>query len=170
MKITSMEEYGLRCLVQIARVASGDRLVSAQDIADSEGISLAYTQKILRVLHRGELVRSVRGAAGGYELARGVDDIALGDAIRVLGGALELEHICERHTGEQDVCRHASECSIRPVWGSLSSFVMRTFDAIPLSLLLESEQEVESTLSKMLPTTLSTHQAFVSCPLDEAEV
>ena len=170
MKITSMEEYGLRCLVQIARAAVSERLVSAQDIADSEGISLAYTQKILRVLHRGELVRSVRGASGGYELAREVGAITLGDAIRVLGGALELEHICERHTGEQAVCCHASACSIRPVWGSLSTFVMRTFDAVPLTLLLGSEQEVESTLMRMLPAPLPLAEQAPQCPLAEVEV
>ena len=71
--------------------------------------------------------------------------------------------------GEQEVCCHTSECSIRPVWGSLSLFVMRTFDAIPLALLLASEQEVESTLTRMLPTPQMIQQA-PRCPLGEVEV
>ncbi len=166
MKITSMEEYGLRCLVQVAK--HGDKEpISAQDIAELEGISVAYAQKILRALNKGDLVQSVRGASGGYTLAREMDDISLGDAIRVLGGMLQLDHICEKHTGEQDVCLHASQCSIRPVWGSLTEFIMRTFDTIPLALLMRSEREVKSALMAMVPAPVETPSEGLSCPLEQ---
>lgn len=150
MKITSMEEYGLRCLLRVARQEEGEP-ISAQDIAEREGISMSYTQKLLRALTAGELLVSYRGAQGGYALARPVDTITLGDAIRVLGGMIELDHICEKHTGEQDVCQNAESCSLRPVWSCLSEFIVRTFDAIPLSMLLRDEEEVAARLMQLVP-------------------
>lgn len=163
MKITSMEEYGLRCLVRVARESS-DAPVSAQDVADSEGMSLAYAQKILRVLSQGDLLHATRGAAGGYMLSRDASEISLGDAIRVLGGALELDHICERHTGEQAVCRNAEQCSIRPVWSCLSEFIMRTFEAIPLALLMQREEVVKQMLMQLVPGPLPGE--VPACPLE----
>lgn len=153
MKITSLEEYGLRCLLRVGRQAEGCS-ISAQDIATGEGISLPYTQKILRVLVAGDLLHSYRGSQGGYMLSRAPDQISLGDAIRVLGGMLELDHICERHTGEQEVCLNAGACSIRPVWTYLSEFVVRTFDAIPLAMLLQNEDAVARRLMALIPETM----------------
>ena len=150
MKITSVEEYGLRCLLQVGK-ASGDTPVSSSEVAAEEGISEAYAQKLLRMLAQGGLVESRRGAAGGYVLARPADEITLGAAIRVLGGVIELDHVCGKHTGEFDVCSNAGNCAIRPVWSYLSEFVVRTFDAIPLSMLMQDEQGVADRLLEMVP-------------------
>jgi Rrf2 family protein len=153
MKITSLEEYGLRCLLRVGRQPDGEP-IPAQEIAEREGLSLPYTQKIVRILVTAGLLESYRGAQGGYTLARSADEISMGDAIRALGGMLELDTICERHTGEQKVCSNAACCSIRPVWSYLSEFVVRTFDAIPLSMLLQDEEEVAQCLLQMAPPKL----------------
>ena len=158
MKITAMEEYGLRCLIRVARQPQGEP-IAAQEIAEREGISNSYTQKLLRALTAGELLESYRGAQGGYALAHDIDQVSLGDAIRVLGGMIVTEHICERHTGEQDVCSNAENCSIRPVWSCLSEFIVRTFDAIPLSLLLREEDEVAARLMQLVPHQLEVEEA-----------
>ncbi len=163
MKITSMEEYGLRCLVRVAREGASQP-VSAQDVADAEGMSLAYAQKVLRALSAGELVCATRGAQGGYTLTRDASLISLGDAIRALGGALEPDTICERHTGEHEVCSNVNQCSIRPVWSCLSTFIMRTFEAIPLALLMQREEVVEQMLMKLVPEPIPP--AVPTCPLE----
>lgn len=157
MKITSLEEYGLRCLLRVGRQPDGEP-IPAQEIAEQEGLSLPYTQKIVRVLVSAGLLESYRGAQGGYSLARPAADISVGDAIRALGGMLELDSICERHTGEQDVCSNAGCCSIRPVWSYLSEFVVRTFDAIPLSMLLRDEDEVAQRLLKLVPPKIELEE------------
>lgn len=154
MKISSTEEYGLRCLIRVGRCQDPDEPVSAQAVADSEGLSLPYTQKLLRILAQGELIEAKRGAAGGYVLSRDPALISLGDAIRALGGMIELEHICESHTGNQQTCSNAHNCSLRPVWSYLSEFVVRTFDSIPLSLLLYQEDKVAQMLFEHLPKRL----------------
>ena len=69
MKITSQEEYGLRCLLQLARTPQG-QIVSVKEIGIKEGLSSAYVEKLLRILSKTGLVHSVRGLKGGYVLNR----------------------------------------------------------------------------------------------------
>ncbi len=141
MRITAVEEYGLRCLLRVAPYSEEDP-VSAQTIAELEGMSIPYTQKILRILSQGGLVDSKRGAYGGYYVTRPVAEISLGDVMRALGGFIEVDDLCERHTGEREVCCNARNCTIRPVWSHISEFVMSTMDQIPLSVLTEDEHAV----------------------------
>ena len=68
MKITAQEEYGLRCLLQLARHASDPRPVTVGQVAASEGLSFAYAEKLLRVLSAAGLAESIRGSRGGYRL------------------------------------------------------------------------------------------------------
>ncbi len=69
MNLSSQEEYGLRCLLQVAAHGAPEPLSIAQ-IAVAEGISPEYTAKLMRLLRKGGLVDSTRGAGGGYRLAR----------------------------------------------------------------------------------------------------
>src|SRR5699024_4338171 len=138
MRVTATEEYGLRCLLRVANT-SEDEPVSAQTIAALEGMSVPHTQKILRILSKGGLVDSKRGAYGGYYAVRPAEEVSLGDVMRALGGFLEVEELCGRHTGELEVCRNACDCTIRPIWAHISEYVMNTMDRIPLSVLTEDE-------------------------------
>jgi Rrf2 family transcriptional regulator, iron-sulfur cluster assembly transcription factor len=151
MKITAMEEYGLRCLLRVAEQGD-DGAIPAPTIAEQEGLSLSYTQKILRVLTKGGLVDSRRGVQGGYFLARSAEEITVGDAIRVLGGMFQVEEICERHTGELEACARRCNCRIRPVWAHISSFVVATLDGISLAVLMNDATAVARHLEECLPT------------------
>lgn len=151
MKITALEEYGLRCILRVAEQPPGES-ISAQAVADLEGMSLPYTQKILRTLAQGGLIDSRRGAQGGFLLAAPAENLSLGDVIRVLGGLFEVEDICERHTGELERCARGCGCSIRPVWSYISNFVIETLDGISLATLLADEASVRRHLSRQHPT------------------
>jgi Rrf2 family protein len=155
MKITAIEEYGLRCLLRVAPYRQDDP-VSAQTIAELEGMSTSYTQKILRILSQSGLVDSKRGAHGGYFAVRPVEEISLGDVMRALGGFIEVDDLCERHTGELEVCCNAENCTIRPVWSHISDFVMQTMDQIPLDVLTEDEHAVRSHLASLTGDTNDT--------------
>ena len=151
MKITALEEYGLRCLLRVAEQTQ-EKAISASDIADAEGLSLSYTQKILRVLSKGDLVEARRGANGGYVLARPASTMTVGDAIRVLGGIFDTKDICERHTGELEECANRCNCGIRPVWEHISAFVVATLDGITLEMLMHDDSEVVRHLRERFPT------------------
>jgi Rrf2 family protein len=135
MKITSQEEYGIRCLLQI-----GSRGLEASltipEISRAEGLSSHYVAKLLRVLRRGGLVKSARGQAGGYTLARPLDRITVTEALAVLGGRLYEPEFCEQHHGSGKVCAHSADCSIRYLWRSVQQVVDQVLSKTTLEDLL----------------------------------
>jgi Rrf2 family protein len=141
MKITAQEEYGLRCILQLARGENGGPLM-VRDIAEREGLSAAYVEKILWTLSRSGIVESVRGPKGGYRLTRPCGDISLGEVMRVLGGIPTEEEICAQFTGNQDACVHHNGCELKPVWASITDFVNSVFDKVPISSLLNGSIDV----------------------------
>ena len=139
MKITAQEEYGLRCILQLAREqgSPGEGVaMQVRDIAEREGLSVAYVEKILWTLGRSGMVESVRGPKGGYRLTRPSAEISIGEVMRVLGGMPSQEEICSQFTGNQETCVHHDGCGLRPVWVSITDFVHSVFDKIPITALL----------------------------------
>ena len=147
MKITSQEEYGLRCLLQLARVPQG-QVMSVRDIAVKEGLSGAYVEKLLRILSRAGLVHSVRGLKGGYGLNRPASSTTLGEVVRALGTVESTNHICQQFTGNQDVCVHFSDCGIRSAWSGLTASITAFLDQTTLESLLGHEYAVSERLGR----------------------
>jgi len=132
MKITAQEEYGLRCALQLALVQPGGSL-TIPDIAEREGLSAAYAGKLLALMRRNGLVRSVRGRSGGYALARPIEEISIAEVLRAFGSRPWHDDHCSRHAGVLEVCVHAAGCSVRSLWGSLDLIVDRLFSSITLA-------------------------------------
>jgi Rrf2 family protein len=147
MKITAMEEYGLRCMVQLA-MANTDGPVTVTDIAEPEGLSTEYAGKLLNMLRQADLVKSVRGRNGGFVLGRPANEISLASIMRVFSPDLFDEEYCDRHTGAADTCVHTSSCAIRPVLHTLSKVVNRTLESMTLMDLLCGEAEVHREMSE----------------------
>jgi Rrf2 family protein len=141
MKISAQEEYGIRCLIRIARKAPGQS-VTIPEISRAEGISEHYVAKLLRILRRGALIKSARGQAGGYTLARPPDGINLGEALAVLGGRLYEPAFCEQHPGNAAVCVNSIDCSVRPLWRSLQTAVDQVLGQATLQSLLSRQPEI----------------------------
>lgn len=146
MRVSALEEYGIRCLLRVANAAP--HVVAAQDVAVAERISVPYAQKIMRLLAKGGLVESQRGPNGGYALARPAQEISVGDALRALDEQFTAQGVCERHSGEDDVCASASGCSIHPMWKFVESALMGAFDELTLSVLLEGPDAVKGRLDR----------------------
>jgi Rrf2 family protein len=145
MKITSQEEYGLRCLVQIARQRMDedpDQPLPISEIARAEGISVEYAGKLLSLLRQGELVRSVRGKHGGYVLNRDAAGITLLDVVTALSGPIFRNDTCSRFSGQAQDCVHIDNCGMRPVWAALSSIIGSLLDSITIADLCREEHEV----------------------------
>src|SRR5437899_11384930 len=86
MKITAQEEYGLRCLLRLAKADSGS--ITLPEVAAAEGLSVPYVAKLMGVLRHAGVVDSVRGRSGGYKLAQAQDEIGLGSLLLVLAAPL----------------------------------------------------------------------------------
>ncbi len=147
MKITAQEEYGLRCLLQLARVPEGT-LVSVKDVAAKEGISAAYVEKLLRLLAKGGLVHSVRGMKGGYGLNRPAAQITLLEVMRELGTVETTSHICKTYTGNVEQCVHFEGCGIRSVWAYLTAHIGEMLQRTTLDMLLKDEYAVSNALAQ----------------------
>jgi Rrf2 family protein len=156
LKITAQEEYGLRCILQLAR-QEPDMPMMVRDIAEREGLSVAYVEKLLWTLSRGGITESVRGPKGGYRLTRPCTEISIGEVMRVLGGIPTKDEICTQFTGNQSTCVHHSDCGLRPVWVSITDFVHSVFDKIPISTLLQGEVEVQMVqLTRKPPVSIAS--------------
>lgn len=150
MKITSQEEYGLRCLLQVAQLTLKDELASLDDIATAEHITPDYAAKLLSVLRQRNLVASVRGKRGGYKLTKVPEVIYLDEVIRALSGELFESESCQQFPGNDSKCIHISCCSIRSVWFSISHILFGLLKQITLKDLLEKEDVLSKYLKREL--------------------
>jgi len=151
MKLSSQEEYGLRCLLRIGARGEGGTL-TIPEISRAEGISPEYVAKLMRVLRRGGLVKSARGAAGGYTLAKPADQITIGEALYPLGGRLFEAGFCDRHSGVESLCTHSIDCSIRSLWRALQTAVDQVLTKTTLKDLLCSEPEMVTLVYDLVRT------------------
>ena len=147
MKISAQEEYGLRCLVQLANLNDGQSLTLPQ-IAAREGISTANAGKLMWLLNKAGFVQSTRGTKGGYVLARPAADIRLSEIIRVLDQDVLNKH-CESYTGVLDSCVHNGDCGIRPVIVGLHEIVENALSRITLAQLVGTESSVDAMFHKI---------------------
>jgi Rrf2 family protein len=143
MKLSSQEEYGLRCLLRVGRAGS-EGSVTISELSRSEGISEPNVAKMMRVLRTAGLVQSTRGQSGGYSLARPAGEITVGEALAALGGRLYEPSFCDTHTGIERLCTHMPDCSIRSVWRMVQSAVDQVLQKITLKDLLVPEREMNA--------------------------
>ncbi|HKA35173.1 MAG TPA: Rrf2 family transcriptional regulator [Thermoanaerobaculia bacterium] len=141
MKLSSQEEYGLRCLLRVGR-AGPEGSVTIAELSRSEGISEPNVAKMMRVLRTAGFVQSTRGQSGGYTLARPAADISIGEALAALGGRLYEPSFCETHTGMERLCTNMPDCSIRSVWRMVQTAVDQVLEKITLKDLLVPERDM----------------------------
>lgn len=146
MKLSSQEEYGLRCLLQLARQGD-DASLTIAEMSQREGISSPNVAKIMRILRRAGLVASTRGKAGGYTLSRPADHIPVGQALGALGGRLFDAQFCERHSGVERSCLNNGDCSIRPVLRHVQAAVDEVLSQLTLKSLLRNEREMNAAMN-----------------------
>lgn len=144
MKFSAQEEYGLRCLLAMARREGAS--MTLPEIAREEGLSEAYAAKLMRALRDGGLVESTRGQKGGYELTKPADQINLYAVLTVLGGDVFPKDHCNKHTGNEVACVHIGDCSLRSAWAGLEVFVSRLLRGIMLKDLVRTEGSMDEWL------------------------
>ena len=142
MKISAQEEYGLRCLVQLANLPKGESLTLPQ-IAEREGISTANAGKLMWLLNKAGFVHSTRGTKGGYLLSRPASEIRLSEIIKMLDDDILGKH-CGSYTGVLDACVHNGDCGIRPVIVGLHEIVENALSQITLAQIVGSERSVDA--------------------------
>lgn len=158
MKLSAQEEYGLRCLLQMARLQEGQSL-SIPEISRVEGLSVPNVAKLMRLLRLGGFVASVRGQAGGYTLAVAPEHVTVGAVMDSLGGRLYSTKFCERHAGLEKVCNRSSDCAIRALWSTIQDVLDSVLRKITLKDLLCTESGLAKILESASPGLLVSYQS-----------
>ena len=143
MKLTAHEEYGLRCLLLIGSRGPAASL-TIPEISRAEGISEAYTAKLLAILRRSGFVKSIRGKIGGYSLARPATEIMVGNVLDSLGGRLFDPKFCQSHAGQREECPHSIDCSLRTLWRTVQTALDQVLGKTSLQDLLRNEEDMRN--------------------------
>ena len=146
MKFSTSEEYGVRCLLQIARCRGGSMTIP--EISSAEGLSESNVAKILRILRIGGFIVSERGREGGYSLSRAPEEIVMGKVLASLGNRIVDDEFCAKHSGVREFCVHSIDCSVISLWENVQEAV----DGVLFS----------TTLADLLPRTGESDRVAIS--------
>lgn len=142
MKLSTKGRYGLRAMLDLS-LHSEKEAVSIASIAARQNISESYLEQLIAKLRKAGLVSSVRGAGGGYVLAKAADEISVGDILRALEGNLDAVQ-CPGLLEEQG-CSGSDGCVTKYVWKRINDSINQTVDEIKLSHLLKESKCVKDT-------------------------
>lgn len=143
MKLSTKGRYGLRALVDIAEY-SEKIPVSISAISQRQSITVRYLEQILPKLKRAGMIRSIRGAQGGYQMAKDPGEISVGDILRALEGDLTMVD-CAELKGEENTCNSAKYCVTKSVWKKINDSIQQTVNSIYLKDLVEESKNIHQT-------------------------
>lgn len=141
MKISTKGRYGLRALIDLAQYSEVEP-VSINSIALRQGISERYLEQLMTLMKKAGLVKSIRGAGGGYVLAKDIAEISVGDVLRALEGNLETVE-CTGF-GQEDSCEAAGGCVTKYVWKRINESINQTVNEISLKQLVDESKCVKT--------------------------
>ena len=141
MMFSTKAEYGVRVMVELAR-RGGDQPVPLAEIAEHEGLPLAYLEHLVARLRRADLVESRRGARGGYLLAREPDQITMAEVVEALEGTIAPIECISSSPGGGVVCSRETDpdhvCTTKVLWTRVRFAIIHTL--------------AETTLADLIPT------------------
>lgn len=142
MRFNAVEEYGVRCLIRIAKFYPVGKSLTIPEISSAEGITQHNAGKILRALRLGGFLESSRGQIGGYTLSRPPDKIFIRDVLTALGGKLYDDSFCKSHSRTGDLCNNSIDCSVRSLWRIIQDAIDSSIEKMTLTDLLVSENSM----------------------------
>lgn len=134
MLISTRGRYALRVMIDLAETGAAG-YVPMKTIAERQGISLKYLERILPVLTKNNLVEGIHGKAGGYRLCRGPEEYKVGDILRLTEGGLAPVTCLE---GNAQPCGRADECRTLPMWRKFHDAINEFFDGITIADLMKT--------------------------------
>ena len=134
MLISTRGRYALRVLIDLAEHADMG-YVPMKDVADRQGISLKYLERILPVLTKNHIIEGLQGKGGGYRLIKSPEDCTIGDILRLTEGDLAPVACLEC---DAKPCERAGECRTYPMWMEFQQLINQFFDQRTLADIIQS--------------------------------
>jgi len=144
MKISTKIRYGARAMLELA-YHYGEGPIELKEIAKKENISLKYLEQVINPLRAAGLLKAVRGAKGGYSLAKPPSEICLYDVVETLEGPLNLLE-CLR---DAKACQKIPSCVTRDIWKEVSEAISKIFYSITLEDMVNRKRDKEERNSPM---------------------
>lgn len=141
MKLSTKGRYGLRAVLELA-VRTDEETIALSQIAEHQGISMNYLEQLIAKLKKAGIVQGIRGAQGGYRLAKPAKEISVGNILRALEGDLNPVDCSEINKGDS-ICSNAEVCVTKYVWKRISDSINDAVDGIMLSELVEESKKVQ---------------------------
>lgn len=138
MRLSSMADYAVVTMCAAARHCGFSR-VSAAGLAEETGVPLPTVQKLVSALTRAGLLRAMRGAGGGIQLARPAAAISLANIVEAIEGPIALTACVE--AGKHD-CALESNCGVRPHWGVVNRALRGALEDVKLADLARLQEGV----------------------------
>ena len=142
MKLSTKGRYGLRAVLDLA-LHSKEAVVPLSEIATRQDVSISYLEQLIAKLKKAGIVTSIRGAQGGYKLARDPTTLSVGEILRALEGNLDPVN-CAELTGEGEPCSASDNCVTKHVWMRISDSINNAVDTLMLSELMEQSETVNT--------------------------
>jgi Rrf2 family transcriptional regulator, cysteine metabolism repressor len=141
MKFSTKGRYGLKAMFDLA-THHGNGPITLKNIAQRQDISEHYLEQLIATLRRAELVKSVRGAQGGYMLNHPPEEITVGEIIRSLEGPVgPADCVID---ADSDECRNQESCVTRLVWARIQESVNDVIDSTTLADMLEDQERINN--------------------------
>ncbi len=142
IRLSTKGRYGTRLMLNLARHYNnnGKKAIILKNVSDEEKISIRYLEQIIIPLKIHKLVKSIRGAGGGYILARNPEEIHLSEILHALEGACCLVECVD----DEDYCDRVPFCATYEIWKKASRMLKDYFNSISLADLVNIAEDKES--------------------------
>jgi len=147
MNFTAKEDYGLRAVVDIG-LHRESAPIQAKEIANRQSIPEQFLEQLLATLRRAGIVRSIRGASGGYDLARHPAQITVGEILTALSGPLVPIQCVNDH--EAGTCSRQELCSVSMLWCRIKAAIVEVVSSTTVQDLMEQQRRLEAVESYMM--------------------
>jgi Rrf2 family cysteine metabolism transcriptional repressor len=141
MKLSTRTRYGVRAILELA-TGQGEGPVQIKTIAHRQDISVKYLEQLMTILKSAGFIRSIRGAKGGYILAKPANQIKLSDVFNTLEGPVTTVEC----VANENYCARAADCVTRQVWAEVQQAIEKVLQSITLEDLAERTKD-KKTLS-----------------------
>lgn len=132
LKLSTKGKYGLKAMFELALSSNGEP-VSLKYIAKKQGISDQYLEQIFSILKKAGLVKSVRGAQGGYYISKEASEITVADILKVLEGDMAFTECLL----DKDLCENFDSCATKYVWAKIKESIEEVTNSISLQDMID---------------------------------
>lgn len=143
MKLSTKGRYGVRAMAELA-LHYGGAPISIKTISREQNLSEYYLEQLFSPLRRANIIRSIRGAQGGYVLCKAPSEITVGDIMTILEGPIEIADCIDGYA-----CDNEHSCATKFVWEKIKNSIDDVMNCISLQDIVDNYEKIKKESSKI---------------------